>query len=104
MRLALLIRMPRLAAPARSAAIPALVAAPVAGHDGAALGAERGVCDYRGKRQCLLRVRFGRAKLESLAGFRGGVFLAQEFGAEPAEDVIHDGLGIGHLRISRPAT
>ena len=48
-----------LATPARPSAVAALVAASIAGHDGAAFGAQGGVGDGRGEGQRLLRVGFG---------------------------------------------
>src|ERR1017187_7224114 len=49
----------RLAAPARSSAVSALVAAPIASHDRPALRAEGRVGHRRRERQLLLRVGFG---------------------------------------------
>ena len=48
-----------LATPARSPAIPAFVAASVARHDGAALGAQRRIRHGRRKGQILLRIGLG---------------------------------------------
>src|ERR1017187_6295970 len=93
-----------LAAPARPAAISALVAASVAGHDGAAFGAQGGVGHRWRERQLLLRVGLGGAqRAGGFAGFRYRVFGAEELRAEPAENVIHDRLGVGNLLVPGPA-
>src|ERR1051326_6988384 len=86
------------------AAVAALVAASVSGHDGAALGATRSVGGaglY--ERELLLRIRFGRTERRRLAGLRDGVLRSQEARPQPAEHVIHDRFGVGNLRIPGPA-
>jgi len=92
-----------LAALAGSPAIGALVAASVAGHDAAALRADGGAGGDWGKGQLLLRAGFDGPQLGDVPGFRDRVFGAQEAGADPAEDVIHDGLGVGDLLVAGPA-
>jgi len=64
-----------LATSARPPAIPALIAASVARHDRAALGAERGVGRHGRKLQFLLRVGFGGAKLGGGAAEHGALGL-----------------------------
>ena len=64
-----------LAAAAGAAAVAALVAASVARHDGAALGTERGVGRDGRKRQLLLRVGLGGAKIAGGAAGHGVVRL-----------------------------
>ena len=92
-----------LATPARPAAVAALIAASIAGHDGSAFGAERGVLHRRdwSKGQRLLRVGFGRTQRQRVAYFARRVFGAKELRAQPAENVIHDRLGVRDLRIPR---
>src|SRR5215472_15093232 len=89
--------------PARPATIAALIAASVAGHDGAAFGAERRIRYRRSERQCLLRFGFCGTQIRSFPSFRCGIFCTQEFCPEPAEDIIHDRFGVRNLRIARPA-
>src|SRR5689334_2982152 len=77
---------------AGAAAVAALITAAVAGHDGAAFGAERGIGRYGFERQRLLRIGLGGAECHGLASFRHRVLGAEELGAEPAKDVVHDRL------------
>src|SRR5690242_311027 len=92
-----------LAAAAGPAAVAALVATAVSGHDAAAFSAEGGVGDNRGERQRLLRVGLGGAQGRGFAGFGNGVFVAEEFGAEPAEDIVDDRFRVGDLLVTGPA-
>src|ERR1035441_4280758 len=94
----------KLAATAGPAAVPALVAASVAGHDRAAFGAHGGVGDRRCERQFLLRAGFGRAQRAGrIARLRYSVLGAQKLRPQPAENVIRDGLGVGNLLAPGPA-
>lgn len=92
-----------LAAPAGAAAIGALVATAIAGHERAAFGTERSVFDNRSEGQILLRLGLGRPELRSFARLRDSVFRPEKFGAEPAENVIHDRFRVRDLLIAGPA-
>jgi len=118
-----------LRAPARAAAIQALIAGAVADHDGAAIGATGSVVALVDAHQASLAHGGGestmRRGLGSSAGELGGQFrglfrlraiqrlnagilaglrvAGQKLECHPAEDVIHDGLGIADFRIGSPA-
>src|SRR5581483_2496737 len=92
-----------LRAPARPAAVLALVATPVARHHATAFGAHGSIGHYRRERQRLLRLGFGDAQDRRIACLGNGVLRPQELRAQPAEDVIHDRLRVGNLLIAGPS-
>src|SRR5438270_3496760 len=84
-----------------AAAVLALIAGTVAGHDAAALGAEWSVAYIGIELERLLGLGLGGAEVGSIArfvGFRD----AEKARAEPAENIVDDRFGVGYLRIASP--
>src|SRR5579862_3850972 len=91
-----------LATAAGPAAIFALVARAIPGHQAAALGTHRSIRCDRSERQSLLWTRLSYLQLRSIARFTRRILGTDELRPQPTEDVIHDRLRVRDLRIAGP--